>query len=27
MGAMQRRQGPNAWGFFGVLQPFLDGLK
>nr|ALF99704.1 NADH dehydrogenase subunit 1 [Sphaeropleales sp. YC001] len=27
MGAMQRRQGPNAWGAFGVLQPFLDGLK
>lgn len=27
MGAMQRRQGPNAWGLFGVLQPFLDGLK
>lgn len=27
MGAMQRRQGPNAWGQFGVLQPFLDGLK
>lgn len=27
MGAMQRRQGPNVWGFFGVLQPFLDGLK
>lgn len=27
MGAMQRRQGPNAWGLFGVLQPFMDGLK
>lgn len=27
MGAMQRRQGPNAWGQFGVQQPFLDGLK
>lgn len=27
MGAMQRRQGPNAWGMFGVQQPFLDGLK
>lgn len=27
MGAMQRRQGPNAWGLFGVQQPFQDGLK
>lgn len=27
MGAMQRRVGPNVWGFFGVLQPFMDGLK
>lgn len=27
MGAMQRRQGPNAWGQFGVQQPFQDGLK
>lgn len=27
MGAMQRRQGPNVWGIFGILQPFLDGLK
>ena len=27
MGAMQRRQGPNVWGFFGILQPFMDGLK
>lgn len=27
MGAMQRRQGPNVWGIWGVLQPFLDGLK
>jgi hypothetical protein len=21
MGAMQRRQGPNAWGLFKVMQP------
>lgn len=27
MGAMQRRVGPNVWGFTGVLQPFFDGLK
>lgn len=27
MGAMQRRVGPNVWGFGGVLQPFWDGLK
>lgn len=27
MGAMQRRQGPNVWGFQGILQPFLDGAK
>lgn len=27
MGAMQRRRGPDAWGLFGVLQPFMDGLK
>lgn len=27
MGAMQRRQGPNVWGFFGILQPFMDGQK
>lgn len=27
MGAMQRRQGPNVWGFGGLLQPFFDGLK
>ena len=26
-GARQRRVGPNAWGFAGVLQPFWDGLK
>ncbi len=27
MGQMQRRQGPNVWGFAGILQPFLDGAK
>jgi NADH:ubiquinone oxidoreductase subunit H len=27
MASMQRRVGPNVWGFCGVLQPFLDGLK
>nr|YP_009054634.1 NADH dehydrogenase subunit 1 [Chlorotetraedron incus]AIK29122.1 NADH dehydrogenase subunit 1 [Chlorotetraedron incus] len=27
MGAAQRRQGPNVWGFAGILQPFFDGLK
>lgn len=27
MGAMQRRVGPNVWGFGGLLQPFWDGLK
>lgn len=27
MGAMQRRVGPNVWGFGGFLQPFWDGLK
>nr|YP_009054705.1 NADH dehydrogenase subunit 1 [Pseudomuriella schumacherensis]AIK29193.1 NADH dehydrogenase subunit 1 [Pseudomuriella schumacherensis] len=27
MGAMQRRVGPNVWGFGGVLQPIFDGLK
>lgn len=27
MGAMQRRVGPNMWGFGGLLQPFWDGLK
>ena len=27
MAQMQRRQGPNVWGFGGFLQPFLDGQK
>ena len=27
MASMQRRLGPNLWGFCGVLQPFWDGLK
>jgi len=27
MGAMQRRQGPNVWGFARMLQPFFDALK
>jgi NADH-quinone oxidoreductase subunit H len=27
MGAMQRRVGPNVWGFTGVLQPFWDAMK
>lgn len=27
MGAMQRRVGPNVWGFGGLLQPFWDAAK
>jgi NADH-quinone oxidoreductase subunit H len=27
MGAIQRRRGPNAVGFIGLLQPLADGLK
>ncbi len=27
LAAMQRRRGPNIVGFFGLLQPFVDGFK
>lgn len=27
MASMQRRVGPVVWGFYGLFQPFLDGLK
>jgi NADH:ubiquinone oxidoreductase subunit H len=27
LAALQRRQGPNIVGFFGLLQPLADGLK
>jgi NADH-quinone oxidoreductase subunit H len=27
LGAMQRRQGPQIVGFFGILQPIADGVK
>ena len=27
MASMQRRVGPNLWGYCGVLQPILDGAK
>jgi NADH-quinone oxidoreductase subunit H len=27
LAAIQRRQGPNIVGFFGILQPLADGLK
>ncbi len=27
LAALQRRQGPNIVGFYGILQPIADGLK
>lgn len=27
MGLVQRRRGPNVVGFFGLLQPVVDGVK
>jgi NADH:ubiquinone oxidoreductase subunit H len=27
MGSIQRRKGPNVVGFFGMLQPLVDGAK
>jgi len=27
LAAIQRRQGPNIIGFYGLLQPLADGLK
>jgi NADH:ubiquinone oxidoreductase subunit H len=27
LAALQRRQGPNIVGFYGIFQPIADGLK
>jgi len=27
LAALQRRQGPNIVGFYGIFQPITDGLK
>jgi NADH-quinone oxidoreductase subunit H len=27
LAALQRRQGPNVTGFYGILQPIADGVK